>query len=136
MSDFSGVKLALIYGSKVVGVLRENSPIIAFSNCWDVAGGPREGTENALECAFREAYKEYGLVLKPESIVWCQEYKDRGCNEPGGFFMVSSITSKQVDQIKLGVKGQCFELYELSDFLEMDNVVPFVKQRLWHYLER
>lgn len=43
MSDFSGVKLALVYGSKVVGILRENSPNIMFSNCWDVAGGPHKG---------------------------------------------------------------------------------------------
>jgi len=136
MNEFSGVKLALVNGSKVVGILRENNPDIMFSNCWDVAGGPRKGTESALQCAFREAYEECGLDLKPESIVWGQECKDRGCNEPGGLFMVSGITGQQVDQIKIGARGQSFKLYELSDFLKMDNVVPFVKKRLWHYLER
>jgi len=67
-----------------VGGGREKSPDIMFSNCWDVTGGPRKGAENALQCAFREAHEEYGLYLKPESIVWCQEYKGRGCKEPGG----------------------------------------------------
>lgn len=134
MKKFTGVKLALINTSQVVGILRDNNPDISFPNMWDVTGGERDNNELPVACAFREANEELNLVLKEDAIIWCREYDHLGESSPGGYFMVACVTDKQLSEIRLGNEGQCFKLHDMDDFIKLQNVVPFVKERLVDYM--
>ncbi|MGP2522382.1 NUDIX domain-containing protein [Pantoea ananatis] len=134
MNKFTGVKLALINDSKIVGILRDKNSAISFPDMWDVTGGTRENNESPVECAFREAKEELNLVLEEDSIIWCREYNHRGENSPGGFFMVAYISDEQLNKMTLGNEGQCFKLHNIIDFIELKNIIPFVRERLKDYI--
>jgi len=134
MNKFTGVKLALINNSQVVGILRDNNPEIAFPDMWDVTGGTRENNESPVACAFREAREELNLTLKEDAIIWRREYEHQGESSPGGYFMVACVTDEQLSKMKLGNEGQCFKLHDMNDFIKLQNVVPFVRERFIDYI--
>ena len=59
--DFTGSKIALICGDKVLTILRDDKDDIPCPNMWELPGGGREGNESPFECAAREVYKELGI---------------------------------------------------------------------------
>jgi len=134
MNKFTGVKLALINNSKLVGILRDNNPDISFPDMWDVAGGMRENNESPISCAFREAKEELNLFLKADSIIWCREYEHKGESSPGGYFMVACVMDDQLRTVRLGNEGQCFKLHDMNDFIRLQNIAPFVRERLIDYI--
>ena len=134
MNKFTGVKLALINTSQVVGILRDNNPEIPFPDMWDVTGGTRENNESPVACAFREAREELNLALKEDAIIWCREYEHQGESSPGGYFMVACVTDEHLSKVKLGNEGQCFKLHDMNDFIKLQNVVPFVRERFMDYI--
>ncbi|MEZ4195210.1 MAG: NUDIX domain-containing protein [Candidatus Paceibacterota bacterium] len=67
---FNGVKVAVLFGDKLVMQLRDDKPGLRFANMWDFPGGGREGEETPIECAIREIKEEFGILLKSESFVW------------------------------------------------------------------
>lgn len=48
--------------------------------------------------------------------------------------MVVYITDEQLSKLKLGSEGQYFKLHDMNDFVELNDVVPFVKKRFSDYL--
>lgn len=134
MNKFTGVKLALINASQIVGILRDNKPDIPFPDMWDVTGGTRENNESPVACAFREAKEELNLDLKEDTIIWRREYEHLGDSSPGGYFMVARITDEQLSKVRLGNEGQCFKLHGMNDFIKLKNVVPFVMTRFLDYI--
>ncbi|MGP3004500.1 NUDIX domain-containing protein [Serratia bockelmannii] len=134
MNKFTGVKLALINNSQVVGILRDNNPEISFPDMWDVTGGTRENNESPVACAFREAKEELDLDLHENSIIWCREYEHLGKSSPGGYFMVAYVTDEKLSKMKLGNEGQHFKLHDINDFVKLQNIVPFVRERLMDYI--
>lgn len=101
---------------------------------WDVTGGTRENNEFPVVCAFREAKEELNLDLKEDSIIWCREYEHLGESSPGGYFMVACITDEQLSKIRLGNEGQFFKLHDINDFIKLENIVPFVRERITDYM--
>ena len=59
--DFTGCKIALICGDKVLTILRDDKDDIPCPNMWELPGGGREGNESPFECAAREVYEELGI---------------------------------------------------------------------------
>ena len=66
--DFSGAKIAVITGTRILTYKRDNIPTIPFPGLWDLPGGGREGGEGPLDCALRELEEEFALQLRPPDI--------------------------------------------------------------------
>ena len=71
---FSGAKIALVCGRRLVTYRRDAKPSIPWPGLWDLPGGGREGAETPAECALREAQEEFGLVLAPDRVHWRRAY--------------------------------------------------------------
>lgn len=48
--------------------------------------------------------------------------------------MVACVTDEQLSKMKLGNEGQCFKLHDINDFIKLQNVVPFVRERFMDYI--
>ena len=68
ISDFTGCKIALFCGDKVLTILRDDKENIPWPNMWELPGGGREGNESSFECAAREVYEELGIHLIEEFL--------------------------------------------------------------------
>ena len=62
--DFSGCKIALLYGDTILTILRDDIPTIPYPNMWDFPGSGREKDETPFECIKREVFEELGIELK------------------------------------------------------------------------
>ena len=62
--DFTGSKIALICGNKVLTILRDDKDDIPCPNMWELPGGGREGDESPFECVAREVYEEAKIGLE------------------------------------------------------------------------
>ena len=134
MNDFVGAKAALLYENKLLVFLRDNKTTIPFPNMWDFPGGGREGNETPLECLAREMMEEFGITLKPESVIW--EKQHPSMHQPGlfGYFFVARITKEDIDTIAFGNEGQHWQLMGIEEFLAHKDAVPHLKNRLSDYL--
>ena len=72
--DFTGSKIALICGDKVLTILRDDKDNIPCPNMWELPGGGREGDESPFECAAREVYEELGIHLTEDCLLWSKIY--------------------------------------------------------------
>jgi 8-oxo-dGTP diphosphatase len=80
---FSGAKLALFLGQKIVVILRDDKPDIPYPGHWDLPGGGREQEESPEVCALRETEEEIGLQLAPSDLVWSRDRECRACHRAG-----------------------------------------------------
>lgn len=46
ISDFTGCKIALFCGDKLLTILRDDKASIPWANMWELPGGGREGDES------------------------------------------------------------------------------------------
>ena len=129
--SFTGAKLALFLGQKLVVILRDNKPDIPFPAFWDLPGGGREGDESPKTCALRETEEEIGLPLEEIDIVWEQSYGAEG--ELSWFFAAHLPESRSAD-IRFGDEGQCWELWSPEAYCAHEKAVPNFKARLLDYL--
>ncbi|WEG36753.1 NUDIX hydrolase [Amygdalobacter nucleatus] len=132
--DFSGTKVALIIGDKVLSTLRDDIPTIPFPDMWELPGGCREANESGFECGQREIWEELGINLDKASLLWVKQYKGL-VSDKNSFFAVATISQSQIDQIKFGDEGQGYKLMTFSEFLNDSNVIPGLKVRLQDYLQ-
>ena len=70
ISDFTGCKIALFCGDKLLTILRDDKENIPWPNMWELPGGGREGDESPFECAAREVFEELGIRLTKDCLVW------------------------------------------------------------------
>ncbi len=134
--SFSGAKIALICGSKVVTYLRDNKPSISFPDHWDLAGGGREGNETPEQCALRETEEEFDLKLNIGRIVWRRRYQNVSEPSEHAYFMVAHISKAEVSTIRFGNEGQFWQLMNIQRFLKHPKAVPQLQSRLAHYLSQ
>ncbi|SFP37168.1 NUDIX hydrolase [Tranquillimonas alkanivorans] len=130
---FDGAKLAILCGSSVVTLLRDDIPGIVYPGHWDLPGGGREGGEAPLACALRETEEEVGLRVPESAVVW-----GRAFDRPEGlrqWLFVAEMPDLAVSELRLGDEGQRWELMPLDRFLGMPNAVPHLKARLAVYLD-
>jgi len=133
--SFCGAKAALLYQDSLLVYLRDDKPGLPFAACWDFPGGGREGQESPFACLQRETTEEFGILLRPEQLLWQRSYPS--WHQPGvvSFFMVGQLDATQVSSIRFGDEGQCWGWMTPAEYLGHRAAVPYLQQRLQHYLQ-
>ena len=124
---FNGAKLAILNGSQVVTILRDDFPTIPWPGYWDFPGGGREGNEDPAACVLRELKEELGLILAPESLTWSTV--DRSVDDVVWFF-AAEWPDFDPGLVRFGNEGQMWRLAEIDWFLEQEKAIPSLKTRL------
>ena len=135
ISDFTGCKIALFCGDKLLTILRDDKASIPCPNMWELPGGGREGDESPFECARREVYEELGIYLTEDCLIWAKVYPSMLFADKQSVFLVGKLTQDQVDSIAFGDEGQGYQLMSVEEFLSSDKVVPQLQDRVRDYLE-
>ena len=133
--DFTGCKIALICGDKILTILRDDKETIPWPNMWELPGGGREGNETPFECVAREVYEELNIQLSKEEIIWSWIYPSMLDENKNSVFLVGQLTQEQFDSIVFGDEGQGYKLVSLEEFLTSDRVVPQLQERVRDYVE-
>ena len=133
--DFTGSKIALICGGKVLAILRDDKDDIPCPNMWELPGGGREGNESPFECAAREVYEELGIHLDEDCLLWSKIYPSVIFKDKQSVFMVGQISQEQFDNIVFGDEGQAYKLMSIEEFLKSKQAVPQLQGRLRDYLK-
>ena len=133
--DFTGCKIALICGDKLLTILRDDKPTIPWPNMWELPGGGREGDETPFECAAREVFEELGIHLTEDNLLGSKVYPSMLFERKQSVFMVSQLSQEQFDSIVFGDEGQGYKLMSIDEFLGSDKVVPQLQERLKDYLK-
>jgi 8-oxo-dGTP diphosphatase len=131
---FSGAKIAVICEGHLLTYLRDDTPAIPWPGLWDLPGGGREGDETPEQCALRETHEEFGLTLDPGWIVWKRVYPGQGVNGLDTWFFVAEVPTGTFEQVVFGDEGQRWEIKAVSAFLDMDQAIPRLQQRLREFL--
>ncbi len=129
--SFSGAKLALFVGQKIVVILRDDFPDIPYPGHWDLPGGGREGQETPEDCALRETEEEINLRLSVGDLIWSRQYQ-----RPRGWvwFFVAHMPADLASSIRLGSEGQRWTLMDPQDYCAHPLAVPHFAVQLGQYL--
>lgn len=133
--EFTGCKIALICGDKILTILRDDKETIPWPNMWELPGGGREGNESPFECVAREVYEELSIQLSKEDIIWSWIYPSMLDENKKSVFLVGQLTQEQFDSIVFGDEGQAYKLMSIEEFLNSKQAVPQLQGRLRDYLE-
>lgn len=136
MKDFTGCKIALLSGDKIVMYLRDNKPGLRFANMWDFPGGGREGAETPFECVAREVLEEFSITLSPDQIIWQKEHSAMIEKEKKAYFFVANVTQEQLTGVSFGSEGQRWHLMDIQECLSREDVVSHLKGRFQDYLDK
>ena len=135
ISDFTGCKIALFCGDKLLTILRDNKTSIPWPNMWELPGGGREGDESPFECVAREVFEELGIRLTEDCLLWSKVYPSMLFEGKESVFLVGKLAQEQFDSIVFGDEGQGYKLMNIDEFLGSDKVVPQLQDRVRDYLE-
>ena len=135
ISDFTGCKIALFCGDKLLTILRDDKENIPWPNMWELPGGGREGDESPFECAAREVYEELGIHLTEDYLLWSKVYPSMLFADKQSVFLVGKLTQEQFDSIIFGDEGQGYRMMSTDEFFGSDKVVPQLQERVKDYLE-
>ncbi len=134
VSSFSGSKLALFFGEKLLVYLRDERDGLLYSGMWDLPGGGREGNESPEACVLRELDEEFGLKLSQPGLT----YKSHQMNKRGNrtYTFAAQCDKALVSKIQFGDEGQFYKLVDAREFLEENNAIPHLQEQLKKYLSR
>ena len=135
ISDFTGCKIALFCGDKLLTILRDDKDNIPWPNMWELPGGGREGDESPFECAAREVHEELGIHLNKDCLLWSKVYLSMLYEGRQSVFMVGQLSQNQFDSITFGDEGQTYKLISIEEFLNSKQAVPQLQARLRDYLK-
>ena len=135
ISDFTGCKIALFCGDKLLTILRDDKSNIPYPNTWELPGGGREGDESPFECVAREVYEELGIHLTEDCLLWSKVYPSMLFEGKESVFLVGKLTQEQFDSIVFGDEGQGYRMMSTDEFFGSDKVVPQLQERVRDYLE-
>ncbi|MBW4706438.1 NUDIX hydrolase [Roseobacter sp. YSTF-M11] len=130
--EFAGAKLALLVGSRIITLLRDDRPDIPYPGYWDLPGGGREAGESPVACALRETSEELGVLPRAQDILWGRRFT---AGPTANWFFVARMEDSIEKCIRLGDEGQCWQMMAQSDFLAHPGVIPQFQERLRMYLE-
>jgi 8-oxo-dGTP diphosphatase len=131
---FSGAKIVLVCGDRLVAYRRDIKPTIPWPGLWDLPGGGREGGETPEACALREAREEFGITVAPERIHWRHRYPGALAAETHSYFLAAEITTAEVASIRFGEEGQYWRMMACADFLAHPQAITHLQARLADYL--
>ncbi len=133
--DFHGAKVALFVDDQLLVYRRDNRPDIPFPDMWDLPGGGRENGESGAECVARETFEEFGIAVDVAALDYVQHYENwRGSGSPRALFFVGRLSREQVSAIVFGDEGQHWRTMAVTDFLDSEEAVPHLQDRLRDYL--
>ena len=135
ISDFTGCKIALFCGDKLLTILRDDKDNIPWPNMWELPGGGRESDESPFECVAREVHEELGIHLDEDCLLKSKVYPSILYECRQSVFMVGQLSQDQFDSITFGDEGQAYKLMNIEEFLTSSQVVPQLQGRLRDYLE-
>ena len=135
ISDFTGCKIALFCGDKLLTILRDDKASIPWPNMWELPGGGREGDESPFECVAREVCEELGIHLTEDCLLWSKVYPSMLFEGKESVFLVGKLAQEQFDQIVFGDEGQGYKLMNIDEFLGSDKVFPQLQDRVRNYME-
>ena len=136
ISDFTGCKIALFCGDKLLTILRDDKASIPWPNMWELPGGGREGDESPFECAAREVHEELGIHLTEDCLIWAKVYPSMLFADKQSVFLVGKLTQDQFDSIVFGDEGQGYQLMNVEEFLSSSQVVPQLQDRVRDYFNK
>ena len=128
--DFTGAKIVLFIGDRLVAVLRDDLPTIPFPGQWDLPGGGREGAEGPENCALREVEEELGLRLEPDRIVHARTYPHHDGGGRTSWFLAAPVTAAEVAAIRLGDEGQDWAAMPIAEFVSRNDAVAHLRERV------
>ncbi|WP_261069683.1 NUDIX hydrolase [Streptococcus mitis] len=135
ISDFTGCKIALFCGDKLLTILRDDKASIPWPNMWELPGGGREGDESPFECVAREVFEELGIHLTKDCLLWSRVYPSVLYEGRYSVFMVGQLRQEQFDNITFGDEGQGHQLMNVEEFLSSSQAVPQLQDRVRDYME-
>ena len=132
MADFHGAKAAILIGERLLTILRDDVPHIDWPGWWDLPGGGREGEELPEETILREISEEVGLTLTPGSLGWRRPFPSiTKAGSVSWFFVIELAAEAEAEaDIVFGDEGQGWRLVEPGSFLEDQQAIPYLKERL------
>ena len=134
MKPFTGAKAVLICDDQIIAIQRDEKPGLRFAGMWDLPGGGREENETPIETVQREVYEELGMRLHNEDFTYQKEYPAMVETDAIAYFLAVTITNEQIESIIFGDEGQGWKLTTIEDFINDDNIVPFLRGRLEDFL--
>lgn len=128
--DFIGAKLVCLIGGRLLTLLRDDRPDIAYPDFWDMPGGGREGGESPEDCVLRETREEFGLELAPASLIWRAVFDNP--IEPGtqAVWFAAKLPPEAEAQIVFGDEGQRWALMPPHDWLANPRAIEHFKPRV------
>ncbi len=135
MNEYHGVKAIVFVNDKMVMLLRDNIPTITYPNMWDLPGGGVEGDESPFEALMREVREECNLEINESHILWQKEYQSIMKPEKKSMFYVLTISPEEFETAELGDEGQEMRLMTPREYLEKENGIDFIKDRIRDYIE-
>jgi len=133
-STFGGAKIALICNDKLLVYRRDDKPGIPHPNMWDLPGGGREGEESPVDCAMRETYEEFGIIIPRERVEWQRRYVSREDSGVIGWFLAAKLAEDEIAEIRFGDEGQHWAVMEVVAFLGCSDAVTHLQYRLSDYI--
>jgi 8-oxo-dGTP diphosphatase len=133
-TEFSGAKIALVCGGRLLAYRRDLKPTIPWPGLWDLPGGGREGGETPEACALREVREEFGIVLTPERVHWRRRYPGALDAQRHTYFLAAAISEAEVAAIRFGDEGQYWRMMAFDEFLAHPQAIAHLQGRLSDYL--
>lgn len=110
-----GSKALVVYRGKVLLVLRDDSPAIAYPNTWNTPGGGIEEGESPEQALVRELEEEIHLV--PSSVInmGTTTYADGSLV----YRFYVPVTDEEFAKIRLGHEGQKLDWFSYDELIKL-----------------
>ncbi len=128
--DFSGAKLALFHGPRLLTLQRDDRPGLPWAGMWDLPGGGREGRETPEACALRELHEEFGLSLGEDRLLSRLCVPAMADPARRAWFFTGRLTAAEVAAIRFGPEGQGWALMPVKVFLCHPAAIPALQDRV------
>jgi len=125
--SFAGAKIALICGSRLVVLRRDDIPTIPYPGLIDLPGGGREADETPEETVLREVREETGFSLPQERLSWRRLYRQGPRRQ---WMFRADIDDAEFRGMQLGDEGQALWLMEVEAFVVAQDAVAHLQSRV------
>lgn len=132
-TEFSGAKLMLFAGPRLVVLRRDQKPNLVWPGCLDFPGGGREHGETPEVCAVRETWEELGLRVAPDRLRLAHL---RTASNQVGWFFAAHLPESVLQDVRMGDEGQGWLAMTPDAYLSDSDSIPHFRAILAGYLQR